>query len=173
MSNLQFSGVQAIILPDTPPFRVNGIVIPDESRKPTNTGVIISIAEGDLKEGDKVAYNHRTGYEFEHNGVKYLSINQNYILLKDMQPLHARVLIEPIKQEQTTTEAGLVLLEDKTVAEGKVIATGNGTSTDPMLLEVGDTVIYPKNAGTLVKGLLVLNQADIMCFEERENECDD
>jgi co-chaperonin GroES (HSP10) len=166
--------VQAIILPDTPPTRVNGIVIPDEARKPTNTGTIISIAPNDnLKDGDQVGFNFYTGYRFEHEGVKYLSINHNNILSKDMIPLHARVFVEPIKAEKSLSEGGVVLLEDSVTRDGIVVSTGSGTKDDPMLLGVGDLVTYPKNAGTTIKGLLLLNQADIMCFEDRpetENE---
>lgn len=171
MSNLKFAGVQAIILPDTPTSKVNGIIIPDEARKPTNTGTIISVApNGDIKEGDQVGYNHRTGYEFEFGGYKYLSIHQNNILSKGMIPLHSRVFVEPIKAEQTISEGGVVLLEDTATRDGKVVSTGSGTQNDPMLLEVGDIVTYPKNAGTEIKGLLLLNQADIMCISERQEQ---
>ena len=161
---------QAIILPDTPPFRINGIIIPDAARKPTNTGTIVSIADGELKEGDKVAFNYRTGYEVEHGGIKYLSINSNYIIAKDMQPLHARVLIEPIKKNETLSEGGVVLLEDKTIAEGKVLATGNGTHTEPMVLEVNDTVIYPKNAGIKVGDNIILAQSEVIAITNERGE---
>jgi co-chaperonin GroES (HSP10) len=168
LSNLKFAGVQAIILPDTPTSKVNGIIIPDEARKPTNTGTIISVAPNeDIKKGDKVGYNHRTGYTVEYGGQKYLSIHQNNILSKDMIPLHSRVFVEPIKAEQTLSEGGVVLLEDSATRDGKVVAVGCGKPDDKMMLEVGDIVTYPKNAGTEIKGLLLLNQADIMCITER------
>ena len=169
MSQLKFYGKQTVILPDAPPTKINGIVIPDEARKPTNTGTIVSIAEGELKEGDNIAFNYRQGYEVEHKGIKYLSLNSNYILAKTnpMQPLHSRVLIQPIKKDETITDSGVVLLEDKTIAEGKVLATGNGTSTEPMVLEVNDTVIYPKNAGVRVGDNLILAQSEVMAITER------
>jgi co-chaperonin GroES (HSP10) len=165
---LKHHGLQTVILPDTPPEKINGIHIPEAARKPTNTGVIISSAE--FQEGEHVFYNHRTGYIAEY-GDKYLSINHNFILgiIKDntMIPLHTRVLIEPIKQEQTIS-GGVILLENKDIAEGKVIATGNGTQSEPMLLEVGDIVIYPKNLGVKVRDNIILNQSEILAVSERQ-----
>jgi co-chaperonin GroES (HSP10) len=167
---LKFHGLQTVILPDTPPDKINGIHIPEEARKPTNTGIIISSAE--LQEGERVFYNHRTGYIAEYGDKKYLSINHNFILgiIKDntMIPLHARVLVEPIKKDETLSEGGVVLLEDKTIAEGKVIATGSGTQSEPMLLEVGDVVIYPKNLGVKVKDNIILNQSEVYAVTERQ-----
>ena len=171
MSKLTYFFNKTIILPDTPPSRVNGIVIPDDARKPTNTGTIISIADNEtLKEGDTVAFNYRTGYEVEYEGIKYLSINSNYILAKTnpMQPLHSRVLIQPIKKPETLTEGGVVLLEDKTIAEGKVLKTGNGTKDEPMVLVSGDIVIYPKNAGVKVEDNLILTQSEVIAIKDRE-----
>jgi co-chaperonin GroES (HSP10) len=170
---LKYYGLQAVILPDTPPDKINGIHIPEEARKPTNTGIIISISpDHELKDGDHVFYNHRTGYIAEYGDKKYLSINHNFILgtIKDniMIPLHARVLVEPIKKDETLSEGGVVLLEDKTIAEGKVIATGSGTQSEPMLLEVGDTVIYPKNIGVKVGDNIILNQSEIYAVSERQ-----
>lgn len=166
---LKHHGLQTVILPDTPPEKINGIHIPEAARKPTNTGIIISSAE--FQEGERVFYNHRTGYIAEY-GDKYLSINHNFILgtIKDntMIPLHARVLVEPIIKNETLSEGGVVLLEDKTIAEGKVIATGSGTQSEPMLLEVGDVVIYPKNLGVKVKDNIILNQSEIYAVVERQ-----
>lgn len=165
---LKHHGLQTVILPDTPPEKINGIHIPEAARKPTNTGIIISSAE--FQEGERVFYNHRTGYIAEY-GDKYLSINHNFILgiIKDntMIPLQTRVLIEPIKQEQTVS-GGVILLENKDIAEGKVIATGNGTQSEPMLLEVGDIVIYPKNLGVKVRDNIILNQSEILAVSERQ-----
>lgn len=171
MTDLKFYGNQALILPDTPPSKINGIIVPDVARKPTNTGTIVSIAEGELKEGDTVAFNYRTGYEVEHEGIKYLSINSNYILAKTnpMQPLHSRVLIEPIKKPETLSEGGVVLLEDKTIAEGKVLKTGNGTYNEPMELKAGDIVIYPKrNSAFSVGDNLIIPQSEIIAITDEE-----
>jgi co-chaperonin GroES (HSP10) len=171
--HLKHYGLQAVILPDTPPDKINGIHIPEEARKPANTGVIISISpDSGLKDGDHVFYNHRTGYIAEYGDKKYLSINHNFILgtIKDniMQPLHARVLVEPIIKNETLSEGGVVLLEDKTIAEGKVIATGSGTQSEPMLLEVGDVIIYPKNLGVKVGDNIILNQGEVYAVTERQ-----
>ena len=170
MNKPKHSGNHIIILPDTPPVKINGIIVPDEARKPTNTGKVISAPN--FKEGDEVAFNYRTGYEVEHKGAKYLSIRSSYILatIKEgiMQAIHARVFVEPIKKHETLSDGGVVLLEDTVVATGRVINTGQGTSTEPMVLEVNDIVIYPKQAGTLIKGLLLLNQCDIMAIEDEQ-----
>ena len=171
MSKLKYYGNKTIILPDAPPSRVNGIVIPEAARKPTNTGTVISIADNEeLKEGDTVAFNYRSGYELEYQDTKYLSINSNYILAKTnpMQPLHSRVLIQPIKKPETLTEGGVVLLEDKTLSEGRVLKTGNGTKDEPMVLESGDIVIYPKNAGVRVGDNIILTQAEVMAINNEQ-----
>lgn len=170
---IKFYGDQAVILPDTPPDFISGIYILEEARKPTNTGTIMSIAPNEeLKDGDKVFYNHRQGYEIEYEGKKYLSLKSNYIsgTIKNeiMQPLHSRILVEPFKKNETLSDGGVVLLEDKTIAEGRVVATGSGTSTEPMILEVNDIVIYPKNAGVRIGEQLILAQTEVMAIKNEQ-----
>jgi co-chaperonin GroES (HSP10) len=90
-----------------------------------------------------------------------------------MHPLHNRIIVEPIKEEEKISN-GVVLLEDNTYAKGRVIATGNGLQSEKMELEVGDIAVYHKRDALLVFGKTVLNQSQVIMFEEEPaNEVND
>ena len=60
-----------------------------------------------------------------------------------MKPLYERVLIKPRKKETTTS--GGIMLPEKAVKRpniGTVIACGDGTPNNPMLVKPGDLVLY-------------------------------
>ncbi len=73
-----------------------------------------------------------------------------------VRPLEDRVLVKP-KEAETKTKSGIYLPEsaaEKPIT-GKVIAVGPGKLNDdgsrtPLSVQVGDTVIYGKYAGTEV-----------------------
>ena len=73
-----------------------------------------------------------------------------------IKPLADRVLIEPA---DTAKEKPL---------QGKVVATGNGTKDEEMVVKEGDTVLYGKYAGTELeydgKKYLVMRQSDILAI---------
>lgn len=90
-----------IILPDVPIDRTTGgLIIPVESRDRRNSGVVVDgvlvyaigqiLDSGEpirevldsIHEGDRVAFNYRAGYEVEHQGTVYLSIDKKFILMK-------------------------------------------------------------------------------------------
>ena len=52
--------------------------------------------------------------------------------------------------------------------QGKVVATGNGTKDEEMVVKEGDTVLYGKYAGTELeydgKKYLVMRQSDILAI---------
>ncbi len=88
------------------------------------------------------------------------------------KPLGARVLVEPIEQEEVTP-AGIVLPETakEKPQQGTVLAAGPGDRDDkgnriPMDVKVGDKVLFAKYAGTEVKmdgkKLLILRESDIL-----------
>jgi chaperonin GroES len=168
---------QLLVLPDTPPAKINGILIPDKARKPVNSGVIVSSFDGaELKEGEHVCFNHRQGYEVEN----LLSINEAYIVgIKTdnyMQPLHDRILVQPIKKDQSLSRGGVVLLEDPNISEGLVLKVGTGKKDEPMMLTEGDKIIYPKHAGIRIGDELVLTQSEVIAItneEEVGNDFDD
>ncbi len=89
-----------------------------------------------------------------------------------IQPLHDRVLVRPIEQEETTP-SGIILPETakEKPMEGEVIAVGPGAIQEdgtrrPLDVQVGDRVIYAKYAGTEIKNgdskLLLLKESDIL-----------
>ena len=89
-----------------------------------------------------------------------------------IQPLHDRVVIKRIEEENTT--AGGIVLPDNAAEKpvrGEVIAIGTGKPLDngesrPLAVKVGDTVLFGKFSGTEVKldnnDYLVMREEDIM-----------
>lgn len=67
-----------------------------------------------------------------------------------MKVVGDRILIDPIKEEQTE---GFVVGHTNSAPpqKGKVIATGPGRGEDKMVLCAGDVVLYAKHAGTEIK----------------------
>ena len=66
-----------------------------------------------------------------------------------IKPLADRVLIEPAAAEEKTI--GGIIIPDtakEKPLQGKVVATGNGTNDEEMVVKEGDTVLYGKQAGT-------------------------
>ena len=84
-----------------------------------------------------------------------------------IQPLADRVLIEPAAAEEKTI--GGIIIPDtakEKPLQGKVIAVGNGTKDEEMVLKAGDTVLYGKYAGTELEfegqKYLVMRQSDVV-----------
>ncbi|MES2215405.1 MAG: co-chaperone GroES [Pseudomonadota bacterium] len=90
----------------------------------------------------------------------------------NFKPLHDRVAVEPLEQEEKT--AGGIIIPDSAKEkpmQGKIVAVGSGTRSDdgkvtPLELKVGDVVLYGKWAGTEVKidskTLMIMKESDIM-----------
>ena len=88
------------------------------------------------------------------------------------RPLHDRVVIEPLDQEEKT--AGGIIIPDSAKEkpqQGKVVAVGpGGRGEDGKLhkldVKKGDTVLYGKWSGTEVKidgqDLIIMRETDIM-----------
>lgn len=86
-----------------------------------------------------------------------------------IKPLADRVLIEPAAAEEKTI--GGIIIPDtakEKPLQGKVVATGNGTTDEEMVVKEGDTVLYGKYAGTELeydgKKYLVMRQSDILAI---------
>lgn len=86
-----------------------------------------------------------------------------------INPLADRVLIEPAAAEEKTI--GGIIIPDtakEKPLQGKVVATGNGTKDEEMVVKEGDTVLYGKYAGTELeydgKKYLVMRQSDILAI---------
>lgn len=75
----------------------------------------------------------------------------------NIQPLGDRVLVEPLKEEETT-KGGIIIPDTakEKPQQGKVIAVGTGKIDDngnkvPFNVKKGDLVLMPKYGGTEVK----------------------
>ena len=84
-----------------------------------------------------------------------------------IKPLADRVLIKPAPAEEKT--AGGIIIPDtakEKPLQGEVLAAGNGTKDEEMVLKAGDTVLYGKYAGTEVEldgeKYLIMRQSDVL-----------
>jgi len=84
-----------------------------------------------------------------------------------IQPLADRVLVEPAPAEEKTV--GGIIIPDtakEKPLKGTVIATGNGTKDETMVLKAGDTVLYGKYSGQEIefegKKYLMMRQSDVV-----------
>ena len=85
----------------------------------------------------------------------------------NIKPLADRVLIKPAPAEEKT--AGGIIIPDtakEKPLQGEVLAAGNGTKDEEMVLKAGDTVLYGKYAGTEVEldgeMYLIMRQSDVL-----------
>jgi chaperonin GroES len=93
-----------------------------------------------------------------------------------IRPLHDRVLIQRVAEEQKT-KGGIIIPDTakEKPAEGKVIAVGTGRVQDdgklrPLDVKKGDRVLFGKYSGTEVKvdgeELIIMREDDILCVFE-------
>lgn len=96
------------------------------------------------------------------------------------RPLHDRVLIKRIEQEDTT-RGGIIIPDTakEKPMQGEVIAAGPGAKTEdgsvtPLDVKKGDRVLYGKFAGTEInidgEDYLVLRESDIMGILENAGQ---
>lgn len=85
----------------------------------------------------------------------------------NIKPLADRVLIKAAPAEEKT--AGGIIIPDtakEKTLQGEVLAVGNGTKDEEMVLKAGDTVLYGKYAGTEVElageKYLIMRQSDVL-----------
>lgn len=89
----------------------------------------------------------------------------------NIKPLADRVLIKPAAAEEKTV-SGIILPDSakEKPLKGEVIATGNGTKDEEMVVKNGDTVLYGKYAGTEIEAdgekYLIMRQSDILAVIE-------
>ena len=99
-------------------------------------------------------------------------------VMMNFKPLHDRIAVEPIEQDEKT--AGGIIIPDSAKEkpmQGKVVAVGNGARKDdggiiPLELKVGDIVLYGKWSGTEVKidnkNLMIMKESDVMGIVEKK-----
>lgn len=87
-----------------------------------------------------------------------------------IKPLADRVLILPIEAEQKQVESSFLIQQKEKPQRGKVVAVGNGTKDEDMILKVGDQVFYGKYAGTEIENdgekYLMMRQSDVLAVVE-------
>ncbi len=87
----------------------------------------------------------------------------------NIKPLADRVLIEPAAAE-TKTIGGIIIPDTakEKPLQGTIMAVGNGTKDEEMVLKEGDLVLYGKYAGTEIehegKKYLIMRQSDVMAI---------
>lgn len=86
-----------------------------------------------------------------------------------LKPLADRVLIQPTPAEETTL-AGIIIPDSakEKPLRGTVLAVGNGTKDEEMVLKEGDNVLYGKYAGTEIEldgeKYLIMRQTDVLAI---------
>jgi chaperonin GroES len=87
----------------------------------------------------------------------------------NIKPLADRVLILPAPVEEKTI--GGIIIPDSAKEKplkGEVIAVGNGTKDEEMILKPGDQVLYGKYAGTELDldgtKYLIMRQSDVLAI---------
>ena len=87
----------------------------------------------------------------------------------NIKPLADRVLVVPAPAEERTI--GGIIIPDtakEKPLKGEVVAVGNGTKDEEMIVKVGDTVLYGKYAGTELEldgaKYLIMRQSDILAI---------
>ena len=87
----------------------------------------------------------------------------------NIKPLADRVLVVPAPAEERTI--GGIIIPDtakEKPLKGEVVAVGNGTKDEEIIVKVGDTVLYGKYAGTELElegnKYLIMRQSDILAI---------
>ncbi|HOM63648.1 MAG TPA: co-chaperone GroES [Dysgonamonadaceae bacterium] len=87
----------------------------------------------------------------------------------NIRPLADRVLVKPAAAEEKTV-SGIIIPDSakEKPLKGDVIAVGNGTKDEEMVVKEGDKVLYGKYAGTEIEidgeKYLIMRQSDILAI---------
>ena len=87
--------------------------------------------------------------------------------MSKIQPLADRVLVKPAAAPEKTV-GGIIIPDDpkEKPMRGEVIAVGEGTKDEAMILKVGDQVLFGKYTGTELEvdgeKYLIMRQSDVL-----------
>jgi len=87
----------------------------------------------------------------------------------NIKPLADRVLVKPAEAEQKTI-SGIIIPDSakEKPLKGEVLAVGNGTKDEEMVVAVGNTVLFGKYAGQELEWegekYLIMKQSDILAI---------
>lgn len=89
----------------------------------------------------------------------------------NVKPLADRVLVLPAQAEE---KVGGIIIPDTAKEKpqhGKVVATGNGTKDEEMVLKEGDEILYGKYSGTELEfdgtKYLIMRQSDVLAVVKK------
>ena len=89
----------------------------------------------------------------------------------NIKPLADRVLVLPAQAEE---KVGGIIIPDTAKEKpqhGTIVAAGNGTKDEEMILKEGDEILYGKYSGTelVVEGTkyLIMRQSDVLAVVEK------
>ena len=88
-------------------------------------------------------------------------------LKEEIKSLEDRVIVKAVEAEEVT-KAGIIIPDSskEKPLKGTVVAAGNGTKDEEMVLKAGDTVLYGKYAGTEIEfegeKYLIMRQSDVL-----------
>ncbi len=88
------------------------------------------------------------------------------------KPLADRIIVRPIEAEQVTA-SGIIIPDSakEKPLRGSVLAVGNGTKDEEMVLKEGDEVLYGKYAGTELDldgdKVLIMRQSEVLAVIEK------
>lgn len=87
-------------------------------------------------------------------------------MIMNIKPLADRVLVQPAQAEE---KVGGIIIPDtakEKPLKGNVVAVGEGTKDEPMILKEGDEVLYGKYSGTELElegvKYLIMRQSDVL-----------
>ncbi len=87
----------------------------------------------------------------------------------NIKPLADRVVVKPAAAEEKT-KGGLFIPDTakEKPQKGTIVAVGNGKKDEPLTVQVGDTVLYGKYAGTELNiegtDFLIMRESDIFAI---------
>ena len=97
--------------------------------------------------------------------------------MESLKPLADRIVVEPLEKDVETFAGGELVLPDtakEKPQQGKVLAVGPGARDEegnriPLDVNVGDTVIFAKYAGTTFKleggkEVLLMKESDVLAL---------
>ena len=95
-----------------------------------------------------------------------VNLKNKNIKIMNVKPLADRVLVLPAQAEE---KVGGIIIPDTAKEKpqhGKVVATGNGTKDEEMVLKDGDEILYGKYSGTELEfdgtKYLIMRQSDVL-----------
>jgi len=96
---------------------------------------------------------------------------KKHTTIMKIKPLSDRVLVRPMAAEEVTV-SGIIIPDTakEKPLKGTVLASGNGTKDEEMVVKENDVVLYGKYAGTEIdvdgEKLLIMRQSDILAVCE-------